>query len=591
DVYKRQHWRRRRLLIYAGLLACGAIVLMAGPQTPLWRVFYQLPLLNKFRIPARYALLFQLALAILGAVGLDFVVGDARRRRERVSALVWMGLLLIGITWLVHAGYVPRARLQDPWVRVPLLSAAGVWATVWICLVPGLWGRVIAWLVPVLVGCELVYYGYNGITSDVPRLLDRDQCLVSVRAYHARFGATAPLPRVFNCFRNYMAKDRGIGPNRNILMGVPTLDAYGPLYFKVFGWLGHDPSGFYTTVDELLRDNDTLSMLNAVAVAEYDGAAHGMTRQIWEITNALPIVLPALSAWEGAQRYVSDRDGLRLTGVPGLIYTHVPLRSNSVYRFSVDAAGAGGSQPLHVDLFAPGYDDAGQELIIAPFMLEPCVQRYQHVIETGARAPSRALLRVFTFGERAVLVTNVQFEQLAGELRFVRPEEYYQSWGDGLWRNARACPRAWCVSRIIPSASRWAALDWVAASPVMFDPHKEAMVEGIREAEQMSSGNVSCTAVHANRRRWEVEIAGPRDAFLVVSEVWYPGWEAYVDGRRVAYQRVNGLLGGVRVPPGRHSVEVRFRPRYLVHGGILALVGVGLLAVVVTASRRAVNPR
>ena len=50
--------------------------------------------------------------------------------------------------------------------------------------------------------------------------------------------------------------------------------------------------------------------------------------------------------------------------------------------------------------------------------------------------------------------------------------------------------------------------------------------------------------------------------FAVFSEVYYPyGWDAFIDGKKVPYTRVNYLLRGMPVPAGSHKIEFIFEPR------------------------------
>ena len=54
-----------------------------------------------------------------------------------------------------------------------------------------------------------------------------------------------------------------------------------------------------------------------------------------------------------------------------------------------------------------------------------------------------------------------------------------------------------------------------------------------------------------------VKVSAPGEAFLVVSELYYPlRWKVTVDGSEAAMVKVNGLIRGVMVPAG--SREVRF---------------------------------
>jgi len=67
---------------------------------------------------------------------------------------------------------------------------------------------------------------------------------------------------------------------------------------------------------------------------------------------------------------------------------------------------------------------------------------------------------------------------------------------------------------------------------------------------------------------------------LVLTEIWYPGWEAAVDGEPVELYRVNYLQRGVWLNDGKHRVEMIFRPKSWRIGMIISIISWGILILV-----------
>jgi uncharacterized membrane protein YfhO len=59
-------------------------------------------------------------------------------------------------------------------------------------------------------------------------------------------------------------------------------------------------------------------------------------------------------------------------------------------------------------------------------------------------------------------------------------------------------------------------------------------------------------------------------AWLVLSDTWYPGWRARVDGTESTLWRANHAFRAVRVPAGRHEIEMRFTSDALRAGAALS---------------------
>jgi hypothetical protein len=70
------------------------------------------------------------------------------------------------------------------------------------------------------------------------------------------------------------------------------------------------------------------------------------------------------------------------------------------------------------------------------------------------------------------------------------------------------------------------------------------------------------------------------DGFLVLSDAYASGWNAYVDGAKTPIYRTDHALRGVALPSGQHTVEFRYEPQSLRVGLLVTgIAGVGMIAV------------
>lgn len=81
------------------------------------------------------------------------------------------------------------------------------------------------------------------------------------------------------------------------------------------------------------------------------------------------------------------------------------------------------------------------------------------------------------------------------------------------------------------------------------------------------------------------EVNSDKGGVLVFSEVYYPGWQATVDGVPTELGRVNYILRAINIKPGKHEVAMNFHPAsiritetvaYASYGILLVLAALGL---------------
>ena len=124
----------------------------------------------------------------------------------------------------------------------------------------------------------------------------------------------------------------------------------------------------------------------------------------------------------------------------------------------------------------------------------------------------------------------------------------------------------------------------------MVDARFRDALQGMEQAPADSLGTIRQTVYEPNRLVYETDNAA--DGVAVFSEIYYPdGWQVTIDGQPAELARANYVLRALRIPAGRHTVEMHFDPQSLhVTEGIayagLSLLAVGALAAVGLGIRR-----
>ncbi len=78
-----------------------------------------------------------------------------------------------------------------------------------------------------------------------------------------------------------------------------------------------------------------------------------------------------------------------------------------------------------------------------------------------------------------------------------------------------------------------------------------------------------------------LEVLSEKDQNLSSSEVWYPGWEAFIDGKKTDITKSEGTFRTLFVPIGKHTVIYRYQPRMFFFGaGVSVLTATILLRMV-----------
>ena len=184
---------------------------------------------------------------------------------------------------------------------------------------------------------------------------------------------------------------------------------------------------------------------------------------------------------------------------------------------------------------------------------------------------------------------NVKYVVTSSDLRIPLPssrgeaEARYEQLAPTLWLNRSALPRAFVVGEAEVVRDEAQLLQRLET----FDPRRRVLLErsrrecspleGQRPAQSPEMGAVRIVEYTSMRIQLETELRQP--GALVVTDTYYPGWTARVNGTRAPLLRANFLFRAVCLPPGHHRVEMRYEPRTFWAGLIITLGTLGGLGV------------
>lgn len=150
-----------------------------------------------------------------------------------------------------------------------------------------------------------------------------------------------------------------------------------------------------------------------------------------------------------------------------------------------------------------------------------------------------------------------------------------------IFENLRALPRVWLVNQ---ARTEWEGdqLKLIRGQLPGFDPRETALIDHETSAKldsrllQADAGRGDQTGkasiISRASAATKIETETTKASLLILSEMFYPGWKALIDGREVEIWRVNYNLRGVSIPAGKHLVEFRYRPKSIMIGAVISLI-------------------
>ncbi len=167
-------------------------------------------------------------------------------------------------------------------------------------------------------------------------------------------------------------------------------------------------------------------------------------------------------------------------------------------------------------------------------------------------------------------------------------ERVYGEGGVKVYRIGDPLPRAWVVYDTVLGNDDQ-AIELINSAG--FDPMSTAVLLPEDEELMLSAGGgpgTAATVIHAVPGKLSLEVSAGDAGVLVVSQPFYPGWQATVDGESVAIHRIDTLLQGIPLQAGSRQVELWYRlsPMPAILSLAALAVCVAILALAMRRSQR-----
>ncbi|OUC14460.1 MAG: hypothetical protein B0A82_11910 [Alkalinema sp. CACIAM 70d] len=597
-----------RFWLWVGVIA---FLLTFGGDTFLGRLFYNVPVYNKFRAQGRHVIEATLAVSVLAGFG---VAAIQRRLVSRkiifrtivaTIAVLILSLVSMGILYPAFQEKAIQARVTAPLNFWPWSNpAVGVPIVMCVASLVG-FGLLLRWrdrrwvgliIIPILIA-DLSTFGWFWewqINAPLATALEAKPIVQKyrslLRSNHQRFLGTVESITSLKDFES------GVFPNLTRLWDLPNISGYSPLILSRFSEVMRmSTNGGLSSVpvhaDDRRLDVMGVRYLLEQSAPKTDQRGFAVTGQDLGVALGSTVCGPSLLSPSmnvdlstkpievseigfvtmlGCAVTVPENAAVvqvQVTDTQGRVETHALRAGRDTAENSYDCPEV---KPLvqhqratvfrDLPVTKPGQCQA-HEYVSSLVLSQPRQVKQIELKWSDSKLPGVLLLQRMSLMNRqhntSFPLTSVG---VSPKWKQVEPSD-----AGTIYENQQVLPRAWLVSktvRLAPSEIVNAIQTSRLPEGGVYEPEKVALVENAAAVFQgLDLGTVGqVRVVQRAEAMLEVQTKAPSEAFLVLSDAYYPGWQATIDGKPTRIFQTNYIQRGVKVPAGEHVVRFEFHP-------------------------------
>jgi hypothetical protein len=259
--------------------------------------------------------------------------------------------------------------------------------------------------------------------------------------------------------------------------------------------------------------------------------------------------------------------------------------------------------PLNTNIVY-GFDSAdGYEVRMLPAQLAFCLD----YVDNTFPGLSFVTSRVLSLADRRLDLLNVQYFVTAVRspefADFMASGRYPLAYNDGnvaLFENKSVLPRAFAVPSTGIRVFSGTDTQLASLKDSQFDPLQTVLLSSLPASLQGAGASTPLPGVvfsssveiaHNGINRVSLRTMTSSPSVLVVSQTYYPGWRAFVDGNSAEIFAADLALTGIALPAGVHEVELTFRPSSVTIGAVITVAAAVILLVLMIAHAKSSGPK
>jgi len=566
-------FKRDARTYFLAAIALVALALALGGNNPVYSALYAIPIFNRFRVPARFLFLFSFAMIYLGAIGFDELQNRLRDSERGSRPALWVA---VPIGFATAAIFIARNALGRqliifaweflPWIF--LFATLGLVALAWRRIVVR---EIFATAVLGATVLELSLFSLPflfGLAVTIPTSLFTAAPPV-IRA----MDATQPLARVWT---NSYAPD--IRPNRPMAYGKPAAQIYSPLalesnaeYLSALSPAMLNLTGIRYVIEPVGAIPDTATVPTSTLPIDFlhEKISIPATRvarvEIVSFTNGTP------STSDGAvmgEVTLSNNDGITKT-IPIKLGADTAEWNIELIRGAVKHSKPASSQKFVASLGRQG--NTSGEKFVARYDLPAPMTVTQIAASSSLKNAALTIDQIVLYDDSGKSFSAMTLVGL-NDYALAEIDD-----GGVMYENRSAMPRAFIVHR----AELADDADVIAKmSAAEFQPDRVAYLaegEALNRSAEFDAARVvdQVSVIEYRPERVTIRAKTVEPGYLILTDSWYPGWVANVDGTRApgGIDRADFIFRAVKLSAGEHTVVFEYQPASLLWGAALSAVG------------------